>query len=216
MNRFALTGTLILTAGSLSLAACGQSNAPANDMTVNTLAVNDLAMNDMTMGNDMTTGQPPMVGGAAMMPSKTIVENASQASNLTTLVSAVKQAGLVDTLSGPGPFTVFAPTNDAFSKLPSGTVDTLMKPASKDQLKKVLTYHVVPGKMSATDLSNAIQAGGGKAELTTVQGEKLTATQSGGTITLTDAKGGTATVTQADVNQSNGVVHVIDTVLMPK
>lgn len=197
----------------LSIAGC--NNADTADTTADDMAINDMAMNDMAMGNDMA-GQPPMVGGAAMLPSRTIVENASEASNLTTLVSAVKQAGLVDTLSGSGPFTVFAPTNDAFAKLPSGTVDTLMKPANTDQLKTILTYHVVPGDMSASDLSSAIQSGGGKAELTTVQGEKLTATQSGGTITLTDAKGGTATVTQANVDQSNGVVHVIDSVLMPK
>ena len=143
---------------------------------------------------------------------------ATAASNnpaLSTLVTAVKAAGLVDTLSGPGPFTVFAPTNDAFGELPTGTVDTLVKPESKDQLTKILTYHVVPGTMTAANLMDAIKTGGGKAELTTAQGETLTATLNGGNVVLTDAKGGTATVTQADVMQSNGVVQVIDSVLMP-
>ena len=157
----------------------------------------------------------PMVGGAAMYSNKTIVENASAAPNLSTLVAAVKAAGLVETLSGPGPFTVFAPTNDAFAKLPAGTVDTLVKPESKDQLTKILTYHVVAGKVSAKQLEKMIKKGGGKATLKTVQGEELTATISGSSVMLTDAKGGMATVTTADVFQSNGVVHVIDTVLMP-
>ncbi|MCY7281579.1 MAG: fasciclin domain-containing protein [Sphingomonas bacterium] len=167
--------------------------------------------NDMAMNNAETV----MVGGAEMLPSKTIVENASAAANLTTLVTAVKAAGLVETLSGAGPFTVFAPTNDAFAKLPAGTVESLVKPAAKADLAKILTYHVVAGKMTAADLAAAITAGGGKAELTTVQGAKLTATESGGTITLTDIKGGKSIVSQGDVMQSNGVVHVVDTVLMP-
>ena len=206
---------LMVAAAAISLGACSASTDPvSNDAMSNDMAMtNDIAMPGDMMGND--AGMPPMVGGAAMLPSKTIVENASAASNLTTLVAAVKAAGLVDTLSGPGPFTVFAPTNDAFAKLPAGTVDTLVKPESKAQLTKILTYHVVPGDMSAASLMDAIKAGGGKAELTTVQGEKLTATMSGGNVILTDAKGGTATVTQADVKQSNGVVHVIDSVLMP-
>lgn len=157
----------------------------------------------------------PKVGGAKMYATKTIVENASSAPNLTTLVTAVKAAGLVETLSGKGPFTVFAPTNDAFAKLPAGTVDTLLKPENKDQLAKILTYHVVPGKIDSKKLVKAIKAGHGKAVVKTVQGEDLTFTASAGTITITDAKGGTATVTTANVLQSNGVVHVIDTVLMP-
>jgi uncharacterized surface protein with fasciclin (FAS1) repeats len=157
----------------------------------------------------------PRVGGAAMAPTKTIVENASAAPNLTTLVAAVKAADLVGTLSGPGPFTVFAPTNDAFAKLPAGTVDTLLKPENKAQLTSVLTYHVVSGNMTAKDLAKAIKQGGGKATLTTVQGETLTASMMGKRIMLTDAKGGMSHVTTADVRQSNGVVHVIDTVLMP-
>ncbi len=166
------------------------------------------------------TGAPlaaknPMVGGAAMYPNKTIVANAVNSKDHTTLVAAVKAAGLVDTLKGPGPFTVFAPVNSAFAALPAGTVDTLLKPENKPALTKVLTYHVVPGTMTAANLAEAIKAGNGKAELTTVQGAKLTATEAGGTVTLTDAKGGKSVVTQADVTQSNGVVHVVDTVLMP-
>jgi uncharacterized surface protein with fasciclin (FAS1) repeats len=157
----------------------------------------------------------PDVGGAAMYANKTIVENAVNSPIHKTLVAAVKAAGLVDTLNSPGPFTVFAPTDDAFAKLPAGTVETLVKPENKDTLVKILTYHVVPGKITSKELMRMIRKGGGKATLKTVQGEDLTATTSGGKIMLTDAKGGTATVTTADVFQSNGVIHVIDTVLMP-
>jgi uncharacterized surface protein with fasciclin (FAS1) repeats len=157
----------------------------------------------------------PMVGGAAMYPSKTIVQNASAAANLTTLVAAVKAAGLVDTLSGPGPFTVFAPTDDAFAKLPAGTVETLVKPENKATLTKILTYHVVAGRYSAKHIIKLIERGHGSATLTTVEGEPLTASLEGSSVILTDAKGGKSTVTTADVFQSNGVVHVIDTVLMP-
>jgi uncharacterized surface protein with fasciclin (FAS1) repeats len=158
---------------------------------------------------------PPMVGGAAMLPSKNIVQNASQAQNLTTLVTLVKDAGLVGTLSGKGPFTVFAPTNDAFAKLPAATVADVQKPENKALLTKILTYHVVAGDYPASRILDLIKAGNGKAVLTTVQGEPLTASLNGSTVVLTDAKGGTANVTQADVKQSNGVVHVIDSVLMP-
>ena len=157
----------------------------------------------------------PDVGGAAMYPNKTIVENAVNSPIHKTLVAAVKAAGLVDTLNSAGPFTVFAPTDDAFAKLPAGTVDTLIKPENKDTLVKILTYHVVPGKVSSKQLLKMIKKGGGKATLKTVQGEELTATTADGKIMLTDAKGGMATVTTADVFQSNGVIHVIDTVLMP-
>jgi uncharacterized surface protein with fasciclin (FAS1) repeats len=158
----------------------------------------------------------PMVGGAAMSPSDTIVANASKASTLSTLVSAVTAAGLVETLSGTGPFTVFAPDNAAFAKVPAATLTALMAPAGKADLTKILTYHVVAGRVTAADLTSQIQAGGGKAELTTVQGGKLTASVGpNGSVILTDAAGGTSTVTQADVMQSNGVVHVIDTVVMP-
>ena len=163
----------------------------------------------------MPMGPTVMVGGAAMYPSRTIVQNAMNSKDHTTLVAAVKAAGLVDTLSGPGPFTVFAPTNAAFAKLPAGTVDTLVMPANKAALTKILTYHVVAGKHSAMELMAMVKAGGGKATLTTVEGEPLTVMQSGMKLMLTDAKGGASTITIADVNQSNGVIHVVDTVLMP-
>jgi uncharacterized surface protein with fasciclin (FAS1) repeats len=157
----------------------------------------------------------PMVGGAAMYPQKNIVENAVNSKDHTTLVAAVKAAGLVETLESPGPFTVFAPTNEAFAKLPAGTVDTLLKPENKDQLTKILTYHVVAGRISASDLMKQIKEGGGKASLKTVNGEMLTASMQGKHIVLTDEKGGTSTVTIANVFQSNGVIHVVDTVLLP-
>lgn len=157
-----------------------------------------------------------MVGGAAMYPTKTIVENAAQSPIHTTLVAAVKAAGLVDTLSSPGPFTVFAPTNAAFAKLPKGTVDTLLKPENKDALVKVLTYHVVAGRVLSTDLVKLIKAGGGKAVITTVQGQKLTARLMGKSIVITDANGGKTTVTQANVLQSNGVIHVTNGVFLPR
>ncbi len=157
----------------------------------------------------------PTVGGAAMYPTKTIVQNAANSKDHTTLVAAVQAAGLADTLSGPGPFTVFAPTNEAFAKLPAGTVDTLVKPENKDALTKILTYHVVSGTMTSKTIAAAIKAGGGTATLTTVQGEPLTATMKMGKLVLTDTKGGTSTVTIKDVMQSNGVIHVVDTVLMP-
>jgi uncharacterized surface protein with fasciclin (FAS1) repeats len=162
------------------------------------------------------SGDAPMVGGAAMLPSRTIVQNASEASNLTTLVSAVTAAGLGETLSGPGPFTVFAPTNEAFEKIPAATRTSLMEPAQKQALGDILKYHVVSGRLTAADLTKQIEAGGGTATLTTVNGAKLTAKAAGGGVQLTDAAGGTSMVTQADVMQSNGVVHVIDTVVMPK
>ncbi len=150
-----------------------------------------------------------------MYPSKNIIQNAVNSKDHTTLVAAVKAAGLVDTLSGPGPFTVFAPTNAAFAKLPAGTVDTLVKPENKATLTKILTYHVVSGRLSAADLMAQVKAGHGKATLKTVQGEDLTVTTKAGHVILTDAKGGTSKVTIANVNQSNGVIHVVDTVLMP-
>ncbi len=156
-----------------------------------------------------------MVGGAAMYPSKNIIENAVNSKDHTTLVAAVKAAGLVDTLSSAGPFTVFAPTNAAFAKLPAGTVETLLKPENKAQLAAILTYHVVAGKLGAKDVIAAIKAGKGKAVLKTVQGEALTASLVGGKVVITDAKGGKSTVTTADVNQSNGVIHVVDAVLLP-
>ncbi|MEO7272923.1 MAG: fasciclin domain-containing protein [Vicinamibacterales bacterium] len=156
-----------------------------------------------------------MVGGAEMFPSKNIIENAVNSKDHTTLVAAVKAAGLVDTLSGAGPFTVFAPTNEAFAKLPAGTVETLVKPESKATLTKILTYHVVSGAWDAKAVAKMIADGKGKAELKTVQGGKLWASMQGKNLILTDEKGGMAKVTIADVRQSNGVIHVIDTVLMP-
>jgi uncharacterized surface protein with fasciclin (FAS1) repeats len=157
-----------------------------------------------------------MVGGAAMLPSRDIIDNAVNSKDHTTLVAAVKAADLVDTLKGPGPFTVFAPTNAAFDALPAGTVDTLLKPENKGMLTTILTYHVVPGKWDAAALSKMIKDGKGKAMVKTVSGGTLTAKSNGKKIMLTDEKGGTATVTIADVHQSNGVIHVIDKVLLPK
>ena len=158
---------------------------------------------------------PVMVGGAPMYASKTIVENAVNSKDHTTLVAAVKAAGLVDTLSGPGPFTVFAPTNAAFAKLPAGTVETLVKPENKATLTKILTYHVVPGTYTAKDLTKLVRDGGGEAQLKTVAGEPLVVQTKGKKVYVTDTKGNTATVTIANVMQSNGVIHVINGVLQP-
>jgi uncharacterized surface protein with fasciclin (FAS1) repeats len=183
-------------------------------VTFSTLAITGAVLapaqaKDKMMKSEMSGEKTVMVGGAPMYPSKNIVENAVNSKDHTTLVAAVKAAGLVDTLSGPGPFTVFAPTNAAFGKLPKGTVDTLVKPENKATLTKILTYHVVPGKIEAADLKDG-------QKLTTVEGEQLTVKKSGGKTMLVDAKGGTSTITIPDVNQSNGVIHVIDTVVMPK
>lgn len=157
-----------------------------------------------------------MVGGAAMYPSKNIIENAVNSKDHTTLVAAVKAAGLVETLQGSGPFTVFAPTNSAFEKLPKGTVDNLLKPENKSMLAGILTYHVVSGKHDSKEIMQMIEKGGGKATFTTVQGGMLTATMKGNKLILTDEKGGTAAVTTKDVYQSNGVIHVTDAVSMHK
>lgn len=156
-----------------------------------------------------------MVGGAAMYPSRNIIQNAVNSKDHTTLVAAVKAAGLVKTLEGTGPFTVFAPTNEAFAALPDGTVQTLLKPENKATLTKILTYHVVPGRLSPKDLANDVRKGHGKAELKTVEGESLTVSKDGSGWAVTDAKGNTAHVTIGDVKQSNGVIYVIDKVLMP-
>lgn len=157
-----------------------------------------------------------MVGGAAMYPNKNIIENAVNSKDHTTLVAAVKAAGLVETLEGKGPFTVFAPTNEAFNKLPKGTVESLLKPENIKTLQNILTYHVVAGKMNASDIAKAIKAGGGKATLKTVSGGTLTAWMKGKDLYISDESGNKAKVTIADVNQSNGVIHVINTVLLPK
>jgi uncharacterized surface protein with fasciclin (FAS1) repeats len=157
----------------------------------------------------------PIVGGQPMYPNRDIIDNAVNSADHTTLVAAVKAAGLVDTLKGPGPFTVFAPTNEAFAKLPAGTVDTLLKPENKDTLVKILTYHVVAGRLSSADLKKEIRAGHGQATLKTVSGGTLIATMQGSNIVLKDEKGGMSTVTVPNVFQSNGVIQVVDTVLMP-
>jgi len=180
----------------LSLAFAGASNA---------------GMKPMKISMEHTV----IVGGAAMYPSKTIIQNAVNSKDHTTLVAAVKAAGLVDTLSGPGPFTVFAPTNAAFAKLPAGAVDDLLKPENKPALTKVLTYHVVAGRMTGADLMAKVKAGGGKASLITVEGEPLTVSAKNGALWVWDAQGSAAKVAIADVGQSNGVIHVVDTVLMP-
>jgi uncharacterized surface protein with fasciclin (FAS1) repeats len=155
------------------------------------------------------------VGGAPMYPSKNIIQNAVNSKDHTTLVVAVKAAGLVDTLQGEGPFTVFAPTNKAFAKLPKGTVETLVKPENKATLNKILGYHVIAGRLQASDLLAAIKNGGGSAEFKTVEGEPLTVEKRDGHLEIIDSKGNASRVTIADVNQSNGVIHVVDTVLMP-
>lgn len=175
----------------------------------------DSMSNDGMTESHMSNEKTVMVGGAAMYPSKDIIDNAVNSKDHTTLVAAVKAAGLVDTLKGPGPFTVFAPTNEAFDKLPDGTVQTLLKPENKDKLTKILTYHVVPGDISSTDLMQLVDQGGGEAMLPTVEGEKLTVMKADGGLEIVDAKGDKAMVTIADVNQKNGVIHVIDTVLLP-
>jgi uncharacterized surface protein with fasciclin (FAS1) repeats len=166
-----------------------------------------------SMSNTAMSMSDPMVGGAAMYPSKNIVQNAMQSKDHTTLVALVKKAGLVETLEGPGPFTVFAPTNAAFDKIPKATLDQVGNDPAL--LKKILTYHVVPGKLDSAALMAKISAGGGKAMLKTVEGEDLTASMQGQNIVLTDAKGDTSTVTTPNVYQSNGVIHVVNTVLMP-
>ena len=177
------------------------------------IAVAPMAMADSM--SSMSSGKTVMVGGAAMYPSKNIIDNAVNSKDHTTLVAAVKAAGLVDTLEGPGPFTVFAPTNEAFAKLPAGTVSTLLAPDNKADLVKILTYHVVPGRLTASDLSAMVAKDGGRATLTTVEGEPLTVTRSGSHLMLTDAKGGMSRITISNVMQSNGVIDVVDTVLMP-
>ena len=193
-NNFCVSAAMLAMA--LSLSAC-------------------TTMNDDMMATSASAGETVMVGGAAMYPNRNIIENAVNSRDHTTLVAAVKAAGLVDTLSGAGPFTVFAPTNAAFAKLPAGTVDTLLQPANKSTLQSVLTYHVVPGRLTAADLMARIKAGNGQARLTTVQGGTLTASMMGNKIMLTDAKGGMSHVTQGNVMQSNGVIHVTDGVSLP-
>lgn len=191
----------VSAAALLGLAACSNAEEPAAPADAAPMAA---------------TPADPMVGGAPMSPNATIVANAAKASNLTTLVAAVQAAGLAETLSGTGPFTVFAPDNAAFEKIPAATRESLLQPAQKAALTQILTYHVVPGRLTAADIAAQATAAGGTATLTTVEGGKLTVRDAGGgRWTITDEKGGTSTITQADVLQSNGVVHLIDTVLMP-
>ncbi|WP_298253230.1 fasciclin domain-containing protein [Bradyrhizobium sp.] len=191
----------LLSAAALGCLAATTTLAPAN-------AAEKSEMSSQKTVSEMSSQKTVMVGGSPMYPSKNIIQNAVNSKDHTTLVAAVKQAGLVDTLEGKGPFTVFAPTNEAFKKLPAGTVDNLLKPENKAELKKILTYHVVAGKYEESELTD------GK-KLKTVEGEDLTVKRSGGKVMIVDAKGGTADVTIPNVNQSNGVIQVINTVLMP-
>ncbi|CAN5226642.1 fasciclin domain-containing protein [soil metagenome] len=204
--------TAVVAIAGLSLFTACEPTANTANKTMNSNMMNSNMMNS----NTMSSSENPMVGGAPMLATKDIIDNAVNSKDHTTLVAAVKEADLVDTLKGAGPFTVFAPTNEAFEKLPDGTVDTLLKPENKDKLKAILTYHVVAGKEDAATIAKAIEAGNGKATFKTVQGENLTASMDGKNVIITDAKGGKSKVTIADVMQSNGVIHVVDTVLMPK
>ena len=189
-------------------------DAPKREAMMRTISYVAFAAALVTAGTAVAMTDPS-VGGAAMYPSKTIVQNASAAPNLTTLVAAVKAAGLVETLSGPGPFTVFAPTNDAFSLLPAGTVDTLVKPENKAKLTQILTYHVVAGRLTARDLKRDAKMGGSQAMLKTVEGGMLTVSDPDGQLMLTDAGGHKAAITTTNVAQRNGMVMIIDNVLMP-
>jgi len=181
----------------------------------NRIAVLLLAVVAFAGTSAMAGSKNPVVGGQEMYPTKDIIDNAVNSADHTTLVAAVKAAGLVDTLKGSGPFTVFAPTNEAFAKLPAGTVENLLKPENKDALTKVLTYHVIAGRLSALDLKKQIKAGNGQAELKTVSGGTLTVMMRGKNIVLKDEKGGVSTVTIPNVFQSNGVIHVVDAVVLP-
>ena len=179
------------------------------------IALVTVALAPLTMAAPMGMGKTVMVGGAAMYPSRNIIENAMNSKDHTTLVAAVKAAGLVDTLSGKGPFTVFAPTNEAFAALPAGTVENLLKPENKATLTKILTYHVVPGHLTERDLAKVVAAGGGTASLKTVEGDSITGSQDGDRWQVTDDKGKVADGSSGDVMHSNGVIFVIDKVLMP-
>ena len=203
MNTRILSLALACTAA-LTLGACSTGTMNSRD-----------SMSSANASASASAGANPMVGGAAMLRTRDIIDNAVNSADHTTLVAAVKAAGLVDTLKGTGPFTVFAPTNAAFAKLPAGTVDTLLQAQNKPMLTTVLTYHVVPGRVDAAEIGRLIRAGGGSAALKTVQGGTLTARMRGSDVVIVDAKGGTSVVTTANVYQSNGVIHVVDTVLMP-
>ncbi len=209
MPRNMLRNTLAMTAAVALAGGCTTMNDDMDDMD---------DRDDMNVSTSTTAmaNTPVMVGGAEMLPTRNIIENASNSRIHATLVAAVKAADLVPTLSGPGPFTVFAPTDQAFAKLPEGTVGTLLQPANKMMLQNALKYHVVSGNVTASDLMARIRSGGGTATLPTVAGGTLTARMMNGNVVLTDGMGGTATVTQADVRQSNGIIHVVDNVLMPR
>ncbi|PXA99118.1 fasciclin [Nostoc sp. 3335mG] len=220
-----IRATISAAALTLSLAATAQAQtatAPTTTTrtqtgttgTVNTPA--GTVQTNAQTGTNATATAPVMVGGAPMLATETIVANASKANNLTTLVKAVQAADLAGTLSGPGPFTVFAPTDNAFNRLAPGTLDTLLKPEQKATLVKLLTYHVVPGKFDAEALKAQVEAGGGTATLTTVEGQPIKATLENGALVLTDVNGGKSYITQYDVEQSNGMVHVVNGVLAPK
>lgn len=210
---------IMIAAMAAFLGACGgavtnnSTTAPANAARANNMMSNNAVSNTAAAP---APADGPMVGGAPMLKTKDIIDNASNSKDHTTLVAAVKAAGLVETLKGAGPFTVFAPTNAGFDKLPKGTVDTLLKPESKKLLTGVLTYHVVPGKMDAAAITKGIEDGKGKFAMKTVAGGTLTAALEGKDVIVTDEKGGKSKVTIADVMQSNGVIHVVDSVLMPK
>lgn len=184
-------------------------------LAVASIAVANQSANAQMMSKD-SNDMNPMVGGAAMMRSMDIIDNAVNSADHTTLVAAVKAADLVATLKSKGPFTVFAPTNAAFAKLPAGTVETLVQPENKEMLTKILTYHVLAGKFDSNAIAKRIKAGGGSASFKTVSGNSLTARMHGNSLVLRDEKGGTSTVSIANVYQSNGVIHVVDTVLLPR
>jgi uncharacterized surface protein with fasciclin (FAS1) repeats len=210
MNRrfiAACAASLLAATTTTAALAEGYGRGVAIDMNASVAGTNAAVLG--------ASGANKMVGGAPMYPTRDIIDNAVNSRDHTTLVAAVKAAGLVDTLKGNGPFTVFAPTNSAFSMLPAGTVDTLLKPENKGTLTQVLTYHVVPGRVDAAALAQQIQSGGGKAMLKTASGGTLTATMRGKDVVIVDAKGNMSVVTTADVYQSNGVIHVVDKVLLP-
>ncbi|BAO54355.1 fasciclin domain-containing protein [Nonlabens marinus] len=214
--KFTQVLSFALIAGTLTLTSC--KDEEKEQMEAEKLEMEQRTADSLAMEEEKMMERDAMavtVGGAKMYPDMTIVENASKADNLTTLVAAVQAAGLVETLNSEGPFTVFAPTNDAFAALPAGTVDTLLKPENKETLSGILTYHVVSGNVDAASLIQMIEENNGKATLTTVNGGALTAAVVDGQVVLTDAKGGKSTVVIADVKQSNGVVHAVNAVLMP-
>jgi uncharacterized surface protein with fasciclin (FAS1) repeats len=209
MKKNLFSFLMLVSASAIMFTSCNSNDKTKSTDTMSTMDTTAKMSDQPKMDNKMSEEKGVMVGGANMVASKNIVENAAGSNDHTTLVAAVKAAGLAETLSGAGPFTVFAPTNEAFAKLPAGTVDKLLKPEMKADLTKILTYHVVPGALKSSDLKDG-------QKLKTVEGEDLTIGYKGGKWTVTDAKGGVANITIADVISSNGVTYVIDNVLMPK